>query len=120
MVPRRASSGKPIGGLRGQFSDRLNIALAARSLDAYNRMDAALPGQLGFDRVGYLFLLRTDDQVQRLEHSVALQNELGVPSRVLSIEEARALCPIIDPDRYVAATFSPSDGHARPRQAIAA
>ena len=112
------SSGKPLGGLRAQFSDHLNIALAARSLEVYSRM--AQEGALALDRVGYLFLLRTPGQVKRLQGSVALQNELGVPSRMLEPEEARALCPLIDPDRYVAATFSPSDGYAPPRQAILA
>jgi sarcosine oxidase subunit beta len=110
------SSGKPIGGLRGQFSDALNIALATRGLQAYE----ALGDRLGFDRVGYLFLLRTPEQAAVLERSVELQNRLGVPSRMLAIGEVRSLCPLIDRDRYVAATFSPSDGHARPTEAIAA
>ena len=114
------SSGKPIGGLRGQFSDELNVALAARSLQAYERMDLASGGGLRFDRVGYLFLLRTDEQVQRLEASVALQHRLGIPTRMLTVDQARTLCPVVDPGRYHAATFSPSDGHARPGQAIAA
>lgn len=108
------SSGKPIGGLRGHFSDATNIALAARSLQVYGQMG----DDLRFDRVGYLFLLRTAAQMRQLEHSVALQNAAGLPTRVVSMQEARALCPPIDPDRYVAATFSPTDGHALPRLAI--
>ena len=112
------STGKPLGGLRGQFSDALNIALAARSLEHYERLDAAGVG-LTFDRVGYLFLLRTPDQVERLEQSVELQNDFGVPSRMITADEAHALSPYIDRDRYLAATFCPTDGHARPQAAIA-
>jgi sarcosine oxidase subunit beta len=78
------SSCKPFGGLRGQFSDALNIALAARSLEHYERLDSAGVG-LSFDRVGYLFLLWTPEQVERLEQSVELQND----SRV---SEASMLC----------------------------
>jgi sarcosine oxidase, subunit beta len=114
------SSGKPIGGLRAQFSDAVNVVLAARSLQAYGRLDVATGGRLRFDRVGYLFLLRTREQVRQLEDSVAVQNRLGIPSRMLTVEEARTLCPVIDADRYIAATFSPTDGHARPAEAIAA
>jgi sarcosine oxidase subunit beta len=108
------SSGKPLGGLRGTFSDALNVALAARSLEHYRRLGP----ELGFERVGYLFLLRTSEQVERLEASVALQNELGVPNRLIGAAEAHALAPLIDPDRYLAATYCPTDGHARPRAAI--
>ena len=114
------SSGKPIGGLRGQFSDALNITLAARGLQAYEHLQAMSGGALDFDRVGYLFLLRTPEEAKLLERSVALQNALNIPSRMLTAAEAHQLCPVIDPDRYAAATFSPSDGHARPYAAIAA
>ena len=49
-----AASGKPIGGLRAQFSDRLNALLALRSLELY----AELGADMDHRRVGYLFLLR--------------------------------------------------------------
>jgi sarcosine oxidase subunit beta len=115
----QGSSGKPIGGVRGQFSDELNIRLAARSLAAYDRFDAAFGADIRLDKVGYLFLLRTPEHVARFEAGIALQEELGVPARLLEPDEAHALCPPIDPDAFVAAAFSPSDGHARP-QAVAA
>jgi sarcosine oxidase subunit beta len=110
------SSGKPLGGLRGTFSDSLNVALAARGLEHYRRLGP----ELAFDQVGYLFLLSSPEQVERLEPSVALQNALGVPNRIITAREAHALSPVIDPDRYVAATYCPTDGHARPLVAIKA
>src|SRR5213595_3165604 len=57
------SSGKPIGGVRAQFSDALNIALAARSLEAYGRFHNVPGADIRLDRVGYLFLLRTPEDV---------------------------------------------------------
>lgn len=108
------SSGKPIGGVRGQFSDPLNIQLAARSLAAYDAFAARPGADIHLDKVGYLFLLRTADHVARFETSIAIQNEHGVPTRLLSPAEARALCPLIDSEAFVAAAFSPSDGHAHP------
>jgi glycine/D-amino acid oxidase-like deaminating enzyme len=108
------SSGKPIGGVRRQFSDVLNIQLAARSLAAYDRFAKAPGADIGLDKVGYLFLLRTADDVARFETSIAVQNEHGIPTRLLTPAEAARLSPCIDPDAVVAAAFSPSDGHARP------
>jgi len=105
-----AASGKPIGGLRAQFSDRLNALLALRSLELY----AELGADMDHRRVGYLFLLREAEHVARFEAGVALQNDVGIPSAMLDAAEARARCPAIDPEAFVAAAFCPIDGHARP------
>ena len=114
------SSGKPIGGVRAQFSDALNIQLAARSLAAYERFGEMLGAEIGLDKVGYLFLLRTCGEVERFQTSVAIQNEHGVPTRLLTPADATELCPLIDRDAFVAAAFSPTDGHARPTIAATA
>lgn len=110
----RGSSGKPIGGVRAQFSDPLNIEIGARSLRAY-RDFARRPGaEIGLDTVGYLFLLSADEQVEGFERGIAVQHELGVPSRMITPDEAGRLCPYLDTGGLVAGVFSPSDGHARP------
>jgi sarcosine oxidase, subunit beta len=114
------SSGKPIGGVRAQLSDALNIRLAARSLAAYERFDQTPGANIGLDQVGYLFLLRTAAEVAQFERSTAIQNELGVDTRLLSPAEAAVLCPCIDQDEFLAAAFSASDGHARPTDAAIA
>ncbi|MEA2478089.1 MAG: hypothetical protein QOJ07_11 [Thermoleophilaceae bacterium] len=114
------SSGKPIGGVRGQFSDPLNIRLAARSLRAYDRFTQSPGANIHLDKVGYLFLLRSADAVARFEKSIAIQNEHGIPTRLISPAEAHELSPPVDPDAFVAAAFSPSDGHARPTAAAGA
>ncbi len=108
-----AASGKPIGGLRAQFSDRLNARLALRSLELY----AELGAEMDHRRVGYLFLLREAADVARFEAGVALQNDVGIPSVMLDAAEARARCPAIDPAAFVAAAWCPIDGHARPQEA---
>lgn len=108
------SSGKPIGGVRAQFSDPLNVQLAARSLAAYGQFAQSPGADIQLDKVGYLFLLRTPDDVARFEKSIAIQNEHGIPTRLISPAEAHELSPPVDPDGFIAAAFSPSDGHARP------
>ena len=114
------SSGKPIGGVRAQFSDALNIQLAARSLAAYDQFARSPGAEIELDKVGYLFLLRRPRDVERFERSIAIQNEHGIPTRLLAPAEAHALCPPLDPDGLLAAAFSPSDGHARPGVAAGA
>jgi sarcosine oxidase subunit beta len=108
------SSGKPIGGVRAQFSDPLNIELGSRSLRAFQDFAHRPGADIRLDSVGYLFLLTSDQQAADFEVSVRIQNSLDVPSRMISPDEARRLCPYITTDGLVAAVYSPADGHARP------
>ena len=108
------SSGKPIGGVRAQFSDPLNIELGSRSLRAYENFPHRPGADIRLDTVGYLFLLTTDRQAADFEAGVRTQNALGVPSRMITPDEARRRCPYVSTDGLVAAAYSPTDGHTRP------
>ncbi|MGI5129227.1 NAD(P)/FAD-dependent oxidoreductase [Pseudonocardia sp. CA-107938] len=112
------STCKAAGGVRAQFSDRLNIELGLRSLAAFRRFRERPGQEIDLHEVGYLFLLDSADAVAAFERSVALQNELGVPSRLLSPDEARRLSPVIDPGGLHGAAFSPTDGHCTPESVV--
>jgi sarcosine oxidase, subunit beta len=112
------STCRAAGGVRAQFSDELNIALGARSLAAFTRFPHR-PGQdIDLHQVGYLFLLSTEADVASFERDVALQNELGVTSRMIDVGEARRLSPLIDTGGLLAAAFSPDDGHCTPESVV--
>src|SRR5690349_7056431 len=97
------SSGKPLGGVRAQFSDPANIELGARSLTAFRRFADDFGVDIGFQQVGYLFLLRDDSDVARYQASIELQNTLGVDSRMITAGAAAELSPYVDADTVVAA-----------------
>jgi sarcosine oxidase subunit beta len=112
------STCKAAGGVRAQFSDPVNIALGLRGLDAFERF-AQRPGQeIDLRQPGYLFLLTTPDQVAAYEESVALQNAMGVASRLLSPQEAVALSPAVEPDGLLAAAFHQRDGYCSPESVV--
>jgi sarcosine oxidase subunit beta len=112
------STSRAAGGVRAQFSDVLNIRLAQRSLTAFSDF-ARRPGwEIDFRQVGYLFVLSRDPDLEQFERSVALQNELGVPSRMLSAAETRELCPLLEGDDILGAAFSPGDGHVTPEAVV--
>ncbi|MGW2488178.1 NAD(P)/FAD-dependent oxidoreductase [Streptomyces sp. NPDC001606] len=112
------STSKAAGGVRAQFSDELNIRLGARSLAAFARFERETGHDIGLHRVGYLFLLSTPEQVASFEAGVRLQNSLGVPSRLITPEEARRLSPLIRTDGLLAAAYSPDDGHCTPEAVV--
>jgi sarcosine oxidase subunit beta len=112
------STSRAAGGVRAQFSDPLNIAIARRSLEAFGRFGERPGAEIDLRRVGYLFLLDRAEDVEAFERSVALQNEHGVPSRLLGPAEARALSPLAGVEGVLAATFCPLDGHASPEAVV--
>jgi sarcosine oxidase, subunit beta len=108
------STSRAAGGVRTQFSDPLNIAIGLRSIEAFERFGERPGGDIELRQVGYLFLLDRAGDVVIFERSVALQNELGVPSRVVTAEEAGRLSPLAGLDGVLAGTYCPLDGHANP------
>ena len=112
------STSKAAGGVRAQFSDALNVQLGARSLRAFADFGARPGHDIDFRPVGYLFLLSREQDVAAFERSIALQNRLGVPSRLLDPSEAARLSPPIDADGLLAAAFSPEDGLATPEAVV--
>lgn len=113
------STSKGAGGVRAQFSDPLNVELALRSVRAFERFAERPGGDIDLHQVGYLFLLDRPEDADAFEAAVALQNELGVPSRMLSPREAGALSPLAGLDGVLAAAFCPIDGHASPEAVVA-
>jgi glycine/D-amino acid oxidase-like deaminating enzyme len=112
------STSRAAGGIRAQFSDALNVEIAQRSLAAF-RDFARRPGwEIDFKQVGYLFVLSRAADVALFERHVALQNEYGVPSRMLTEAQARALCPLLDGNDILAGAFSPDDGHVTPEAVV--
>ena len=112
------STCKAAGGVRAQFSDRVNIELGTRSLRAFERFREQLHQEIDLHQVGYLFLLDSPEHVRAFEQNVALQNELGVPSRMLSVAEANRMSPLIATDGLLAAAYSPTDGHCTPESVV--
>lgn len=114
------STSKAAGGLRSQFSDEANIRLGARSLETFAWLQEERGHALDLLRTGYLFLLSEEEDVTRFERDVALQNSLGLRTRMLTVAEACELSPVVSPDGVVGAVFNPDDGHCTPEAAVAA
>jgi sarcosine oxidase, subunit beta len=112
------STARAAGGVRTQFSDELNIRIALRSIEAFMRFAERPGGEIDLHQVGYLFALTTPEQVDAFTASIELQQRLGVPSRLLTPDEAGALNPLIRLDDVLAGAFCPLDGHATPEAVV--
>jgi sarcosine oxidase subunit beta len=112
------STSKAAGGVRAQFSDRINIELGLRGLETFKNFGQRFDQEIDFHQVGYLFLLDSNASVSAFEQNVTLQNELGVPSRMISVAEAKQKSPMISTEGLLAAAFSPTDGHCTPESVV--
>lgn len=112
------STCKAAGGVRAQFSDPLNIALGARGLETFENFGQKFGQEIDFHQVGYLFLLNKPEHVAAFEANVALQRDLGVDSRMISVGEAAEMSPLIDTEGLLGAAYSPRDGHCTPESVV--
>src|SRR5215208_6650560 len=112
------STSKGAGGVRAMFSDALNVRIGLRSLEAWGAFGERPGWEIDLRRVGYLFLLSSHAELAEFERSVEMQNELGVPSRMLTAGQAHELSPLAGLDGVLAAAFCPLAGHATPEGAV--
>jgi sarcosine oxidase subunit beta len=107
------ASGVQPGGVRQQWSTRVSCELATESAAFYRdltqHLDAHVEPKL--DHCGYLFVADTEATLTLLERNVALQNGLGIPSRIVSAAEAEELVPGLVGEGVSGAAYCAEDGY---------
>ncbi len=104
------ASGRNGGGVRAQWSSEANVRLMQESIRMCREFASEMKINVWFRQGGYLFLARTEDRRRALESSVALQNECGLETRMLTPREAQKLVPELDANGIAACSFNPDDG----------
>ena len=112
------STSRCAGGVRAQFSDPVNIELGWRSLAAFEDFPTRPGQEIDLHQPGYLFLVTDPADVPIFTASVAQQNALGVPTRVLTAERAADLAPGVVTDDVLMATFHARDGYCSPESVV--
>ena len=106
-------------GIRQQFGDEANIRMMKRSVEKW----LSLREEMEFPKFkmaqgGYLFLLYSEEEMKSYQRNVQLQNSFGIPSRIITPEEAREIVPGLDISEVIGASFNPTDGKANPFLAV--
>lgn len=114
------ASGVQPGGVRQQWGTRVNCVLARESVAFWRDVRERLQMRVdpGFRACGYLFLAHSEETLAQLRANVELQNELGVPSRILSPAEAADAVPGLDVSSVVGGGWCAEDGYFDRPQAI--
>lgn len=114
----QGSTGLCAGGIRHQFSTEVNIRLSIASIQMMERFPEEIGQEIGLNLVGYLFILDDEQDMAKFRQNVALQNSLGIDSRVLSVDEIQQRVPLLNLDGVVGGTFYERDGLADPNSIV--
>ena len=104
------ASGRNGGGVRAQWSSEANVRLMQESIRMCREFANEMKINVWFRQGGYLFIARKEEVRRSLEKSVAVQNECGLATRMLSPREAKKLVPELDASALVAASYNGDDG----------
>ena len=117
------ASGVQPGGVRQQWGTPVACRLARESAAFYAEADERLdpPAPLGFRACGYLFVAHSEATLARLAENVRVQSSEGVPSRLVSPEEAAELVPGLRVDGLAGGAWCAEDGYFdRPQSVVEA
>jgi len=112
ISPAMGSTGRSTAGVRVQFTEEVNIRLSWGSIQEYQHFQDLYGEDAGYRPIGYLLLVPPERLVVHMT-SVRLQERIGVPVRVLSIEDAQQFVRF-DPANIACTTYGPADGVVDP------
>ncbi|MBN1224028.1 MAG: FAD-binding oxidoreductase [Candidatus Aminicenantes bacterium] len=113
-----ASTSLSVGGIRQQFSTKVNIEIGLYGIDKIERFDEEMtvdgePAHAEFRPVGYLFL-GDENNWEPLQKQHRLQKTLGVNVELLTPEELQKMIPHLNVGSLLGASFGTRAGYTDP------
>jgi sarcosine oxidase, subunit beta len=112
------STAKCVGGIRFQFSTEINILFSLESAKTWQHFEELTEVDLGFKKVGYLFLATTPEEWGVFQANSKLQKAHGIPVELLPPQEILYRWPYLRVDDLQGGTFCPWEGYAGPYEAL--
>jgi sarcosine oxidase subunit beta len=110
------TTSKAAGGIRAQFPTETEIRFSLEALRVFEGFRDEFGVDVGFTRIGYLFLVSSEEDLRGFHGRMELQRSLGVDVRQLTPAEAQKLVPALHVDDLIAAVWGPADGLAGPAE----
>jgi sarcosine oxidase subunit beta len=117
LVEKTFIAGGPTGRssaiIRQHYSNSVTARMALGSLRVFQNFEDAVGGECDFVQTGFLLGARAED-LAALKANVALQQSVGINTRIVSAEEMQEIEPSISLEGIVAAAYEPESGYADP------
>ncbi|RME63019.1 MAG: FAD-binding oxidoreductase, partial [Caldilineae bacterium] len=111
VVASGASGGPGKRGVRASGRDLRELPLMRRAYELWPRLAEELGGPTGYERIGGLTLIEREREYTGAPARVWVQEQFGIPTRLVEGPELRELEPHLT-DRVRAALYCPKDGVA--------
>ncbi len=108
------ATGRSSGLVRMHYDLRLEAALVWASYPYFRHWDEMVgAGDCGFVRTGFLRLVPPAYE-DALRANVRMQQELGIPTLLVTADDVRRLAPYLRTDDFRVAAYEPESGYADP------
>ena len=108
------SSWHAAGGFHALNGDTNMAALQGYTIEMFKEIERISGQSVGLHQTGNLYLAATQDRLAYLRGERGKARYMGLSSRMVSVEEALDICPLLNPAGLVGAMFDPDDGHIDP------
>ena len=110
------STGSCGAGIRQQWGTEMNCLLSKKSMKIFENMNEILKTKKDIElkQGGYLLLAYSKEELDQFKENIKLQHSLEIPSKLLTIKEAKEIVPQLNTKGVTGAAFCPTDGHANP------
>lgn len=113
------ATGKSSGVVRMHYDNEPECRLAWASFAYFRDWAEVVGGDCGFRRTGFLRIVPRALQ-DRLRANVAMQQRVGIHTRLISADEVAQLVPALRTDDFDIAAYEPESGYADPAGTTAA
>jgi len=107
------ASGRNGESVRSCFASPEWIALHNHALNLWQNLSVELDFNVMFSRRGFLVVAGKESTWQSLPERVAIQNSLGLNTKIVDQKQVLEIVPDVNPDTVYGATFQPEAGNAR-------
>jgi len=101
------------GIIRQHYSHEITAGMAMAGLRVFQNFDNVVGGACEFHQTGFLITAR-EDTVETIASNVALQQGIGIDTRMVTPEEIREIEPHIDLEGIVGGAYEVEAGYADP------
>lgn len=110
------STGRCGAGVRMQWGTIMNCTIAKKSIEFFENANEILEydDDVEFKQSGYLLVASTDKEMDQFKKNIEIQHQLGIPSKLLTVQEAKEIVPYLNTDILTGAAFCGKDGFLNP------
>jgi sarcosine oxidase subunit beta len=107
------ATGRSSGLVRMHYDTEVESRLAWESFQYFRDWKERVGGECGFTRTGFIHIIQAG-QEEALRANVRMQQEIGIPSLVVTAEDVKRLAPAFTTHNFNLAAYEPESGYAMP------